>query len=417
MGIVFTNGVFDLFHHGHFELLRRAKAQGEYLLVGVASDESCASLKRTPWQPWPVRARVVAEVPFVDEVIKTPWGIDLTREFYDRHGITVHVQGDKESSFPVAEELGILKVLGRTPGVSTTKLINILQSLDHEILEGGHLNDVRRVYADGPYYVLKYGNRTVARKFQISLPDTRTRDEYEVITAFRQRLCQPDFIVKPIALVDGPIAVLESAPLTAETLVQRLLRGPPEEALLTDIIRNLARMHNATLDDDELRARFAHNPGFMQVKIGVQCLSATSNQTWLTYIDKFIASSLQIKRVLLHGDFAPKNIMVWDSGYLFIDFEESGYGDPALDVGYFLAHLYLHKIISGSDRWQQTIDKVLATYVTAFNAADPELALRVNRYIGIFLLSRLDSPAPADYIPDEYGGAIRALAERLIPGV
>ena len=107
---IFTNGVFDLFHEGHFNLLHKANAEGDYLLVGVASDESCANSKRRPWQTWDVRARAVGQVPFVDEVIKTPWSVDLTREFYDRHGITVQVQGDHDSSFPVAEELGILKI-------------------------------------------------------------------------------------------------------------------------------------------------------------------------------------------------------------------------------------------------------------------------------------------------------------------
>jgi cytidyltransferase-like protein len=336
---VFTNGVFDLFHDGHSNLLRRAKAEGDYLLVGVASDESCAKSKRSPLHPWRVRARRVGEVPFVDEVIKTPWSADLTRDFYDHHEITVQVQGDRESSFPIAEELGILKIVGRTPGISTTKLINILESINHEILEGGHLNDVRRVYADDAYYVLKYGNRNVARKFPVSLPDTRTSDEYAVITAFRQRISEPYFIVKPVTLVEEKkTAVFESAPLEAETLFERLMKAAPNEALLVRIIRDLAQMHNATLDDYELRARFSYNPGFHQIKLGIQCINATTDSLWLPYIRNFIASSLKIKRVLLHGDFAPKNILVWDDGYLFIDFEESGYGDPALDLGYFFAY-------------------------------------------------------------------------------
>ena len=46
MKTVFTNGVWDIFHYGHYNLLRRAKELGDYLLVGVASDESCEKYKR-----------------------------------------------------------------------------------------------------------------------------------------------------------------------------------------------------------------------------------------------------------------------------------------------------------------------------------------------------------------------------------
>src|SRR2546430_17167593 len=108
---VFTNGVFDLFHEGHLNLLQKAKAEGDYLIVGVASDESRVQSKRKPWQSWEVRARVVSEVPFVDEELKTPWSADLTREFYARHAISVQVQGDLGSNFALAEELGILKIV------------------------------------------------------------------------------------------------------------------------------------------------------------------------------------------------------------------------------------------------------------------------------------------------------------------
>jgi cytidyltransferase-like protein len=411
---VFTNGVFDLFHEGHLNLLRKAKAEGAYLLVGVASDEACAESKRKPWQSWEVRARVVSEVPFVDDVIKTPWSADLTRDFYARHGISVQVQGDRGSSFALAEELGILKIVGRTEGISTTKLVNILRMVGAEILEGGYLNDVKRVFLDGEYYVVKHGNRIVARKYPVTLPDNRTRDEYNVITAFRQRISNAGFIVKPIGFDQEKVIVFESAPLEAETLFQILMKGGPDEALLAGIIENLVLIHNATLNDDQLQARFGSNDGFLQIKIGIQCLRATADPALLTCIEAFIAESLKIQKVLLHGDFAPKNILVWPGGHLFIDFEESGYGDPALDVGYLLAHLHIHSVLDRGRCWDGIIERLLTAYVGTFKGDDTGLVARINKYVGIFLISRLDSEAPADYIPCHYRDDIRSMAERLI---
>jgi D-beta-D-heptose 7-phosphate kinase/D-beta-D-heptose 1-phosphate adenosyltransferase len=66
--IVFTNGVFDLFHVGHLRLLQSARALGGALVVGINSDDSARSLKgRTrPAVPQFARAEIVAGVRGVD---------------------------------------------------------------------------------------------------------------------------------------------------------------------------------------------------------------------------------------------------------------------------------------------------------------------------------------------------------------
>ena len=72
--IVFTNGVFDLFHVGHLRLLQAAKAEGDVLVVGINSDESARSLKgRTrPVVPQFARAELVAAVRGVDLCVIFP---------------------------------------------------------------------------------------------------------------------------------------------------------------------------------------------------------------------------------------------------------------------------------------------------------------------------------------------------------
>ncbi len=69
--IVFTNGCFDLLHPGHVELLRRARALGDVLIVGLNSDESVRRRKgpRRPINSSEVRAAVLRGLRFVDDVI------------------------------------------------------------------------------------------------------------------------------------------------------------------------------------------------------------------------------------------------------------------------------------------------------------------------------------------------------------
>lgn len=68
--IGYTTGVYDMFHIGHLNILRRAKEMCEYLIVGVSTDECVESYKqKTPIIPFEQRAAIVAAIKYVDEVV------------------------------------------------------------------------------------------------------------------------------------------------------------------------------------------------------------------------------------------------------------------------------------------------------------------------------------------------------------
>ena len=70
--VVFTNGVFDLLHPGHVELLEQARMFGDALIVGVNTDSSVQRLAKGPERPLvpgPARARVLAGMAAVDCVV------------------------------------------------------------------------------------------------------------------------------------------------------------------------------------------------------------------------------------------------------------------------------------------------------------------------------------------------------------
>jgi glycerol-3-phosphate cytidylyltransferase len=121
---VLTYGTFDVFHQGHLNLLERARALGDHLVVGVVSDALCAQKGKTIWQSEQMRRNAVANLALVDEVFiqrepdQKEWDID-------RFGASFLVVGDDWKGHPRFEQVrgyhGVeIVYLKRTPDVSST---------------------------------------------------------------------------------------------------------------------------------------------------------------------------------------------------------------------------------------------------------------------------------------------------------
>ncbi len=66
----YTTGVFDMFHIGHLNILKRAKEQCELLIVGVSTDEVVRQYKhKTPLIPFEQRCEIVNAIRYVDKVV------------------------------------------------------------------------------------------------------------------------------------------------------------------------------------------------------------------------------------------------------------------------------------------------------------------------------------------------------------
>ena len=129
--IVYVDGVFDLFHAGHIEFLKKAKSLGTYLIAGVISDEACQSYKRQPIIDLNNRVIMLENTKIVDKVIKKS-PLIISKDFIETHNIDVVVHGDdskQEEFFKVPIEMGIMKYVSYTQGISTTEIIDKIKNI------------------------------------------------------------------------------------------------------------------------------------------------------------------------------------------------------------------------------------------------------------------------------------------------
>ena len=131
--LVFTNGVFDLLHPGHVDLLRGARAAGDALIVGVNSDASVVRLKgpSRPVRTAAERAYVLAALDVVDcvTVFEQDTPLDLVR--YLEPDVIVKGGDYAPDTIVGAAEVtargGRVVVIPLTPGQSTTTIIEKLR--------------------------------------------------------------------------------------------------------------------------------------------------------------------------------------------------------------------------------------------------------------------------------------------------
>lgn len=137
MIIGYTTGVFDLFHVGHLNILRRAKEQCDYLIVGVSTDELVQEYKhKTPIICFEERMEIVKAIRYVDKVVP-----QINRDKFEawkEHRFDRMFVGDDWKGSPLFNEVEAkFKPLGveivyfpYTNGTSSTFLKQALESLN-----------------------------------------------------------------------------------------------------------------------------------------------------------------------------------------------------------------------------------------------------------------------------------------------
>lgn len=127
---IITYGTFDLLHYGHINLLKRAKTLGDYLIVGLSTDEFNQQEKgKHCYFSYEQRKALLESIRYVDLVIpETNWE-QKKSDVHEYHIDTFVIGDDWSGKFDFLKKEGVEVVyLPRTPEISTTQ---IKQDLNH----------------------------------------------------------------------------------------------------------------------------------------------------------------------------------------------------------------------------------------------------------------------------------------------
>jgi 5-methylthioribose kinase len=198
-----------------------------------------------------------------------------------------------------------------------------------------------------------------------------------------------------------------------------LAEGAGTVAMAAHVGDTLGRIHAGTADNPGLRARFPTDELFYAIRLEPYLVTAARVHPDLAArLLALVTTTAGTRRVLVHGDFSPKNILVGLEGTVILDAECAWYGDPAFDLAFVLNHLWLKGV------WRPQWRSAYALMSTALRDAYrlhvawepwPVLEARTAALLPGLLLARVDGKSPVEYLTDERTrDAIRGIAREYL---
>lgn len=192
--------------------------------------------------------------------------------------------------------------------------------------------------------------------------------------------------------------------------------------------RLLAWLHGGTWQNPDLAGRLADRTFFEDLRVDPYYRHvARVHEDLRPAMDGVIASLAAHRRCLVHGDFSPKNLLVWAGGLMLVDCEVGHFGDGAFDLGFFLSHLMLKTIYHACPGRQEAdmpcLDlarRFVEAYLRAVEPAVPaeelaDLQARGVHNLAGCLIARVDGKSPVEYLSrQEHRKMVRDLARRLL---
>ncbi len=183
-----------------------------------------------------------------------------------------------------------------------------------------------------------------------------------------------------------------------------LLDGDADPSAAARVGAMLGEMHARAARDPRTQDWFGDQELFIQGRIDpYHRFTARAHPDLAPLIEAEVSRMLRHRTTLVHGDYSPKNLFVYDDRALMLDFEVAHYGDPAFDVAFCLTHLLL-KVIHFPTRWADYL-RVAEAYWQGYLSVpglDRDVEQNTIRELACLMLARIDGKSKEDYITAEH---------------
>lgn len=278
-------------------------------------------------------------------------------------------------------------------------------------LSGGVSSDIWRVDIAGRSLCVKRALARLKVAAEWTAPIERNAYEWAYLEVANE--IAPGHVPQPIAQdpEHGLFAMAWLAPDRHRLWKAELLSGQVNSSDAAAVGDLVGRIHAATADDPRLRATFATDANFHAIRIEPYLLAtARAHPDLADHIGAVASTTAATKRVLVHGDVSPKNILLGPDGPILLDAECAWFGDPAFDLAFCLNHLIAkaHVVSSACTELSRSFDVLVDAYLRQVGWELPsEVERRAAQLLPCLLLARVDGKSPLEYLDDKQRGILR----------
>ena len=217
----------------------------------------------------------------------------------------------------------------------------------------------------------------------------------------------------------GCFAMTYLAPDDHPVWKDQLRAGVAEAATAAAVGDTLGRIHAATAALAEVATNFATDDLFYALRLEPYLeATARKHSDLASQLAHLVETTRTTKKVLVHGDFSPKNLLIGPAGPVILDAECAWYGDPAFDLAFVLNHLLLKG--AWQPQWRARYVEAFASLSAAYLAhvaweSPANCDARAAALLPGLMLARIDGKSPVEYLTGESRkDAVRRFARSLI---
>lgn len=228
----------------------------------------------------------------------------------------------------------------------------------------------------------------------------------------------PDSVSELVAYdPEEHVIVAACAPADWQEWRTVMLGGQVDVEVAAKLGRVLATWHASSRSDEQAWRSFSDLSGFVDLRIDPYFETTAQRRPEVARdLQACRDELLQVRRCLVHGDYAPKNVLVGRSGAWVVDFEVAHIGNPVFDFAFMLHHLVMKSI-----HLPQARPELRAAIHRFWEAYGREGSLGVTeadavRHTGALLLARVFGKSPTAYLTDADKAVVTAVGTAAVRG-